>query len=117
MKNNYIKTGDSRDLINELDEESISLSLWSPPYFVGKDYEKDNSLDDWVKLLEQVIECHSRILIPGGFMVINIADIKCFSDENIPKYQTNNVSNKKSSVTREMVLKAKSDFPEYNRNK
>ena len=95
---------------------SVALSFWSPPYFLGKDYEQGVSFDQWQDMLKEVISLHYNVLKPGGFMVINIADILAFQDENMPKIQADNPSNKKCSVTREMVLAAKQEHPDYNRD-
>lgn len=67
-------------------------------------------------MLKTVIEEHFRILKPGGFLVINIADILAFEDSNMPKIMGLNPSNRKCSVTKEMILKAKSEHPDFNRN-
>ena len=50
-------------------------------------------------------------------MVINIADILCFPDENIPRFQGMNIQNQKSPVTKEMVLEAKKNNPGAGRYK
>lgn len=115
LKLNKIHHGRSELLMNQIEPESVALSFWSPPYFVGKEYEKDETFDSWQTMLRQVIHNHSKVLKPGGFLVINIADIKCFKDEEIPRFQAMNLSLHKSKVTREMVLEAKLRFPEYNR--
>ena len=39
----------------------------------------DLSFEDWKNLLRKVIKL--SFLKPGGFLVINIADILCFKDE------------------------------------
>lgn len=116
IERNQIYTGDCRDLLKIVPEDFFSLSLWSPPYFVGKIYEEYLSFEDWRSLLKEVIELHFRVLKPGGFLVINIADIKCFEDEKIPRYSTNNISGKKHAVTREMVLEMKEKYPNANRH-
>jgi site-specific DNA-methyltransferase (adenine-specific) len=82
---------------------------------LGKEYEKGETYESWQTLLKKVIHHHKSVLRPGGFMVINIADILCFKDEAIPKIQALNVSNQKCSVTKEMVLKAQEVHPKYNR--
>jgi site-specific DNA-methyltransferase (adenine-specific) len=102
--------------MKQVKPNSISLSFWSPPYFVGKDYEVNETYDSWQGVLKQVIALHSVVLKPGGFMVINIADILAFKDETMPRIQGMNISNHKSPVTREMVIDAKVKFPEYNRD-
>ena len=113
---NQIHQGDARQLLPRIQENSVAVSVWSPPYFVGKDYEKYlETYEDWTSLLSEVIQLHEPILRPGGFLVINIADILCFPDESMPKFQAMTVSRHRSSVTREDVLQAKEQFPNYNR--
>lgn len=116
LKENEIYQGSAPDLLKKIKKDSIALSVWSPPYFVGKNYEKHLDYDAWVKLLQETIKAHFSILKPGGFLVINIADILCFPDENIPRFQSVNVSKHKSKVTKEDVLKAKKLHPDFNRN-
>jgi len=115
LESNKIYQGDCRELLKNSPPDFFALSLWSPPYFVGKEYERSLSYDDWRQLLQEVIELHTRVLRPGGFLVINIADIKCFEDPEIPRFSANNVSGKKHAVTKEMVLAMKSKFPDVNR--
>jgi site-specific DNA-methyltransferase (adenine-specific) len=115
LQPNNIYCGDSRQLLKQIEANSISLSFWSPPYFLGKDYEQGVSYDQWQEMLEEVIKLHYTILKPGGFMVINIADILAFQDEKMPRIQADNPSNKKCAVTKEMVLEAKKQHPDYNR--
>ena len=67
-------------------------------------------------MLQTVINLHFSVLKPGGFLAINIGDILCFPDENMPKIQANNVSMRKSKVTEEDVLKAQAEHPDYNRH-
>ena len=115
LNTNQIYHGRSEELMKKIEPNSIALSFWSPPYFVGKDYEKGETYESWQKMLEKVIACHSSVLKPGGFMVINIADILCFEDEGIPRFQAMNVDHQKSPVTKEMVLAAKKSHPNYSR--
>jgi site-specific DNA-methyltransferase (adenine-specific) len=115
LKPNEIYHGDSRDLLSLIQPNSIALSVWSPPYFVGKEYEASLSFDDWQELLASTINCHFPILKPGGFLVINIADILCFKDDNMPRVQAEAVNRKRSPITREDVLKALSENPDLNR--
>ena len=115
LKPNEIYCGDSRELRKEIEHNSLALSFWSPPYFLGKDYEQGVSYEQWQNMLKDVIALHFDILKPGGFMVINIADILAFQDEQMPRIQADNPSNKKCAVTREMVIEATHLHPEYNR--
>lgn len=116
LENNKVYLGNSCELLKEIQAESVSLSFWSPPYFLGKDYEKGFSYDSWQQLLKEIISLHYRILKSGGFMVINIADILSFQDMNMPKIMGLNPANRKCSVTKEMILQAKKDHPDYNRD-
>lgn len=102
--------------MKQIEPESVALSFWSPPYFLGKDYEQGNTYESWQKLLKEVIALHFDILKPGGFMVINIADILAFQDEKMPRIMGMNPANRKCAVTREMVLRARSENPDYNRD-
>ena len=111
-----IYLGCSRDLLTKIQPESIALSVWSPPYYVGKSYEESLSFDDWKQLISKTIALHFPILKPGAFLAINIADILCFQDPGMPRIQLNNVSMRRSPVTREMVLEAKRQHPDMNRD-
>ncbi len=44
------------------------------------------TFNDWRELLSKVIASHTRILTPGGFLVVNIGDILCFPDETMPRF-------------------------------
>lgn len=112
---NRILTGDTRQILLTLPAESVDLSFWSPPYFVGKSYEQDWSFDDWKALIKDVIGLHSRIIKPGGFMAVNIGDILCFPDKLMPRYQANNLRRKKVPVTREQILQLKKKYPDARR--
>ncbi len=113
---NRVHDGDSTVMLRLIERESVALSVWSPPYFVGKDYEKHLTYESWLELLQEVIRLHWPILKPGGFLVINIADILCFPDENLPRFQAENLSRRRADITREMVLEAKRQFPHFNRD-
>lgn len=112
---NAVYHGDARLLLSRIEPHSIPLSIWSPPYFVGKQYESHLTYDHWKSLLKTVITLHFPIITPGGFLVINIADILCFRDPSMPKVQAEVVSQRTSKVTREEVLEAAAEHPEMNR--
>ncbi len=112
---NDVYLGDARALLKRVRPGSVALSFWSPPYFVGKSYERDLSFTDWQQLLKEVVAAHYIVIQPGGFLVINIADILAFPDPMMPRIQADNVASKKSPVTREQVLAAKQVNPHFNR--
>lgn len=113
---NHVYHGDSRVRLKEIRPESIALSVWSPPYFVGKAYEKDLSFSGWKDLLKEVIQSHFPIIKPGGFLTINIADILCFKDPSMPKIMAENVSRRKIEVTKEQILAVKRKYPTWKRD-
>jgi len=113
---NDIYQGNAIDKLSFIEPNSIGLSIWSPPYFVGKEYEADLTFDEWQVLLSTVISKHFDLLKPGGFLAINIADILVFRDIEMPRIQADVVGNKRSPVTRNDVLSAMENHPNYNRH-
>ena len=112
---NQIHLGDARKLLREIAANSIACSVWSPPYHVGKEYEKDITYEEWVSLLKDVVSLHYPILKPGGFLAVNIADILAFPDPSMPRLQAVNLKRQRADVTREDVMVAKAAYPHYNR--
>ena len=110
-----IVVGDAREELAKLPAASVDLSFWSPPYYVGKSYERHLSFDGWRELLRSVIHGHKRVVKPGGFLAVNIGDILCFPDAAMPKFQADNLRRKKSAVTREQVLAAREAHPRARR--
>ena len=110
-----ILTGDARRHLAKLPAASVDLSFWSPPYYVGKSYERHLSFDGWCSLLREVIHGHARIIKPGGFLAVNIGDILCFPDPSMPRFQANNRRRKKVSVTKEQILAVKKRRPNAKR--
>lgn len=116
LKINAIHQGDAAELLKKIEPNSIDVSIWSPPYFVGKNYEKHLTFEDWQNLLMKVIANHFPIIKPGGFLAINIADILVFKDENMPRIQADAVHRKKISLTKEEILNVLAENPTMNRN-
>ena len=108
--------GDARAIADHLSPQSVALSVWSPPYHVGKDYERDLSYPEWKNLLRRTVEAHRTVLKPGGFLAVNIADILCFKDESLPRIMAENISRRKrSDITREQVIAAMEQHPQASR--
>lgn len=112
---NAVHRGDARLMLSRIAPGSVALSVWSPPYYVGKTYESHLTFDTWRSLLKTVIALHYSAIKPGGFLVINIADILCFRDESMPKVQAEVITRRKSKVTREEVLSAAREHPAMTR--
>jgi site-specific DNA-methyltransferase (adenine-specific) len=56
-------------------DNSVGLAFTSPPYNVGKDYDDDMSLENYLALIGQVASEVYRVLCPGGRYVVNIANL------------------------------------------
>lgn len=72
INNIYCKSSEKMD---ELPDSSVHLMITSPPYNVSKDYDDDLSLDEYRSLLKSVWEETYRVLVPGGRVCINVANI------------------------------------------
>ena len=117
LETDNIYCGDSRVLLKGIEAESISLSVWSPPYHVGKNYEKDLTFTEWKALLREIIHSHFPVIKPGGFLVINIADVLCFKDDSMPRIMAENVSRRKVALSREEIIRIMKKYPDWNRHK
>ncbi|MEA4908742.1 MAG: site-specific DNA-methyltransferase [Chloroflexi bacterium] len=58
-----------------LPDNSVALAFTSPPYNVGKDYDDNLSLEEYLGLIRRVAAEVYRVLMPGGRYVINIANL------------------------------------------
>src|SRR3989338_6985400 len=65
----------SSEKMKELPDNSIYLMVTSPPYNVGKDYDKDLSLNEYLELLKNVFNETKRVLVTGGRACINVANL------------------------------------------
>lgn len=54
---------------------SVGLAFTSPPYNVGKDYDDDLGMSEYLGLIESVGSEVFRVLKPGGRYVVNIANL------------------------------------------
>lgn len=56
-------------------DNSVALAFTSPPYNVGKDYDDNMTLEEYLDLIKRVGRDVYRVLKPGGRYVINIANL------------------------------------------
>ena len=68
----YCKSSENMD---EIPDDSIHLMVTSPPYNVGKEYDNDLTLDEYLELLTAVFAQTYKKLVTGGRACINIANI------------------------------------------
>lgn len=65
----------SSENMSELPNNSVHLMVTSPPYNVRKDYDDNLSLDEYLQLLKNVFTETYRVLVNGGRVCINVANI------------------------------------------
>jgi DNA modification methylase len=65
----------SAEKMLQLPENSVHMMVTSPPYNVGKEYDSDLSLEEYLKLLKRVWSEVQRVLVPGGRACINVANL------------------------------------------
>ncbi len=71
---NTILAKSSEDMA-ELPDHSVHLMVTSPPYNVGKEYDRDITLAEYLAFLRRVWQDVHRILVPGGRACVNIANL------------------------------------------
>jgi DNA modification methylase len=65
----------SSEELGELPANSIHLMVTSPPYNVGKEYDENLTLDEYLKFLRNILKQIYRVLVPGGRACINSANL------------------------------------------
>jgi len=65
----------SSEKMKELPDCSVHLMVTSPPYNVGKDYDDNLSLEEYMGLLKRVFKETYRVLVSSGRVAINIANV------------------------------------------
>jgi site-specific DNA-methyltransferase (adenine-specific) len=65
----------SSEAMEELPDDCVALMVTSPPYNVGKDYDVDLSLEEYLGLLKRVLSETYRVLEPGGRVAVNVANL------------------------------------------
>ncbi len=59
----------------ELPDSSVHLMITSPPYNVTKEYDKNLTLAEYLKMLEHVMRETYRVLVNGGRACVNVANL------------------------------------------
>jgi DNA modification methylase len=65
----------SSEQMIELPDNSVHIMVTSPPYNVGKVYDKDLTLPEYLAFLKRVWAETYRVLVPGGRACINVANL------------------------------------------
>jgi len=66
--------GSSEDM-GILPDDCVALMVTSPPYNVGKEYDDDLTLGEYLGLLSRVLDETYRVLEPGGRLAVNVANL------------------------------------------
>jgi modification methylase len=53
----------------------VAFMVTSPPYNVGKDYDVDLTLEEYLDFLKRVLAETQRVLVPGGRVAFNVANL------------------------------------------
>ena len=61
--------------MSDVPDNSVALAFTSPPYNVGKAYDDDMEMTEYLTLIGQVASETFRVLRPGGRYVVNIANL------------------------------------------
>ncbi len=65
----------SSESMSEIPNDCVALMVTSPPYNVGKDYDDDLTLTEYLDLLRRVLAETVRVLEPGGRVAVNVANL------------------------------------------
>jgi DNA modification methylase len=65
----------SSQTMTHLPDNSVHLMVTSPPYNVGKEYDEDLTLEEYLDFLSGVWSDVLRVLVPGGRACINVANL------------------------------------------
>ena len=65
----------SSEDMHDLPDRAVHLMVTSPPYNVGKDYDGELTMDEYLDLLRKVVSETYRVLVDGGRACVNIANI------------------------------------------
>jgi site-specific DNA-methyltransferase (adenine-specific) len=65
----------SSESMDQIPDGSVALMITSPPYNVGKDYDDDLDLDQYLDLLRRVFVETYRVVEPGGRIAVNVANL------------------------------------------
>ncbi|RLI44810.1 site-specific DNA-methyltransferase [Candidatus Bathyarchaeota archaeon] len=67
--------GDARDVLKKFPPNCMHLMVTSPPYNVGKEYDEDLTLSEYLDFLAEVMEQVHRVLVWGGRVCFNVANL------------------------------------------
>lgn len=66
--------GDCELLLEKLQKESVDCVISSPPYGIGKSYEKASKIGDYAKWAERIVKKISAVVKPGGCVLWQVGN-------------------------------------------
>ena len=84
--NLFIEFGDCRELLKNIESDSVALVVTSPPYNIGKPYGKYTDkidLEDWKTLISETTKEIYRVLKPNGSFFLNLSPIPFGNEKEI----------------------------------
>lgn len=66
---------ESSETMHQIPDNCVALMITSPPYNVGKEYDEDLGIDEYLLLLRNVFSETFRVLEPGGRVAVNVANL------------------------------------------
>ena len=70
-----VVVGDAREVLRKLPDNCVHLMVTSPPYNVGKEYDEDMTLGEYLDFIEDVMREVYRVLVWGGRACFNVANL------------------------------------------
>ncbi|MDH5815657.1 MAG: DNA methyltransferase [Candidatus Nezhaarchaeota archaeon] len=70
-----IVLGDAREVLKKLPDNCVHLMVTSPPYNVGKEYDEDLTLGEYLDFITEVMREVYRTLVWGGRVCFNVANL------------------------------------------
>jgi site-specific DNA-methyltransferase (adenine-specific) len=70
-----VVVGDAREVLRRLPDSCVHLVVTSPPYNVGKEYDGDLTLGEYLDFIEEVMREVYRVLVWGGRVCFNVANL------------------------------------------
>jgi site-specific DNA-methyltransferase (adenine-specific) len=86
-----------------LETASVDAVVTSPPYGVGKEYEAGLGYGHWLALMHAAFAEFPRLLRPGGFVVVVMADVRCHPDPFLPSVRAGNAGRRNGPTAEEMI--------------
>jgi modification methylase len=65
----------SSEDMHQIPDNCVALMVTSPPYNVGKEYDEDLDIDEYLALLHRVFTETYRVVEPGGRVAVNVANL------------------------------------------